>query len=41
MALKSMTKKNDNRYQLIIEQKEDVMLVREQQEERTRAKETD
>lgn len=36
-----MTKKNDNRYQLIIEQKEDVMLVREQQEERTRAKETD
>ena len=36
-----MTKKNDNRYQLIIEQKEDVMSVREQQEERTRAKETD
>ena len=41
MALKSMTKKNGNRYQLIIEQKEGVMSVREQQEERTRAKETD
>ena len=42
MALKSMTKKeNGNRYQFRIEQKDDVMLVREQQEERTRAKETD
>ena len=35
-------KENGNRYQFRIEQKDDVMLVREQQErQRTRAKETD